>query len=107
VTPPLSPDPDTVRCPTCRASQPWSDSCRRCQSDLRLLRDFAGSYHLLRRSALLALRFGDARSAQVAARSCASLCPSGDALRLLAVCSLIEGDPDTALALARRLPNSD
>jgi hypothetical protein len=107
VTPPLPPDPDTVRCPTCRASQPWSDSCRRCQSDLRLLRDFAESYQRLRRSALRSLRSGDARSARLAARSCASLCPSIDALRLLAVCSLIEGDPDTALALAQRLPDQD
>lgn len=26
-----------LRCPACRAGQPWQDSCRRCQADLSLL----------------------------------------------------------------------
>ena len=107
MTPPLPPDPDTVRCPTCRASQPWSDSCRRCQSDLRLLRCFASSYHRLRRSSLQSIRSGDPRSARLAARACLDLCPSDDALRLLAVCSLLEGNPDTALSLARHPSHRD
>ena len=107
MTPPPPPDPDTVRCPTCRASQPWSDSCRRCQSDLRLLRAFAASYHRLRRSSLRSLRAGDPRAARVAARACMALSPSPDALRLLAVSSLLLGDPDTALALARRPRDPD
>lgn len=30
-----------VRCPTCHAEQEWSDVCRRCKCDLRLLRSMA------------------------------------------------------------------
>ncbi|MCO6453937.1 MAG: hypothetical protein J5I93_01370 [Pirellulaceae bacterium] len=26
-----------LRCPACRAAQPWQDCCRRCQADLSLL----------------------------------------------------------------------
>jgi hypothetical protein len=27
----------TLRCPVCRATQPWQDSCRRCRADLELV----------------------------------------------------------------------
>jgi hypothetical protein len=99
---PSPPDPDTVRCPTCRAVQPWSDSCRRCQSDLRMLREFASAYHRVRRSCLAHLRDGAPRAAWTDARACHALAPSDESLRLLAVVALLRGDPATAVALASR-----
>ena len=86
------PDPDSVRCPTCRASQAWSDTCRRCKSDLRLLRAFADSYHSGRRACLRLVLEGDARGARDAAARCHALAPSGESRRLLAVAALLEGD---------------
>ena len=99
---PDRPDPASVRCPTCGAVQPWSDSCRRCRSDLRLLGEFASAYDRLRRDCLRSLRLGDARAALESARSCAALCPSAESHRLLAVSALLLRDPETTLALARR-----
>ncbi|MEW4568916.1 hypothetical protein AB1L88_13710 [Tautonia sp. JC769] len=99
---PDRPDPASVRCPTCGAVQPWSDSCRRCRSDLRLLGAFASAYDRLRRDCLRSLRLGDARAALESARSCAALCPSAESHRMLAAASLLLGDPATAFDLARR-----
>lgn len=99
---PNRPDTDTVRCPTCGVVQPWSDSCRRCRSDLRLLGEFASAYDHYRRRCLRSLRLGDTRAALESARSCATLCPSAEADRLLAVASLRFGDPATALELVHR-----
>jgi hypothetical protein len=92
---------DTVRCPTCRASQPWSDSCRRCKSDLRLLREFAEGYERARLECLDHLRGGHPREARDAARRCFELSPDAQSRRLFALASLRLGDWEAAAALGR------
>ena len=101
------PDPEAVRCPTCRAAQPWSDACRRCGSDLRLLREFAEAYRRRRLACLRSLRSGDLRAAWRAARDGHALSASAESRRLKAVAALLLGDPATAVALARRSPRDD
>jgi hypothetical protein len=93
--------PQTVRCPTCRASQPWSDTCRRCRSDLRLLREFAEGYEHARLECLDHLRRGRLREARDAARRCLALSPDAGARRLLALVALQSGDWPAAASLAR------
>jgi hypothetical protein len=93
-----------VRCPTCRAEQEWSDTCRRCKSDLRLLRAFAAAYGQSRRACLAHLRQGQGRAAMVAARRCYALRPDTESRRLLALAALECGDWETAAALARTIP---
>jgi hypothetical protein len=105
------PDPETVRCPTCRASQPWSDVCRRCQSDLTLLHQAARSYHRHRRACLLHLRSGRPQAALLSAQRCLALYNGADSRRLGALCALFQEDWPTASRLALRLglscPNED
>lgn len=96
-------DPETVRCPTCRASQPWSDLCRRCKSNLGLLREFAREYERARLECLDRLRRGDHSAAETAARRCLELSPDPKARRLLALASLQAGDWATAAELGRML----
>src|SRR5512143_2836839 len=102
----VTPNPDdalpsnTVRCPTCRAVQEWSDTCRRCQSDLRLLRAAATSYLRDRRLALLRLRAGDPCGALGPTRRAHQLRPGPASARLLASCALLCGDWASAAALA-------
>jgi hypothetical protein len=97
------PDPTTVRCPTCRASQDWSETCRRCRSDLRLLREFAEGYHRARRDCLHHLQAGRHRAARAAALRCHALAPSAESLRLLAIASLWLHDWETAASAGRKL----
>ena len=97
---------DLVRCPTCRAVQEWSDACRRCRSDLRLLREFASAYRRDRRACLEALRSGRPGAAWPLARRCQALRGDAESLRLLAVVALCRGDWATAAALARRAPGA-
>jgi hypothetical protein len=94
--------PDTVRCPTCRAEQEWSDTCRRCKSDLRLLRALEGTYRQSRRACLEHLRQGNAHAALEAARTCYKIKPDAASRRLMAVAALHGGDWATAADLARR-----
>jgi hypothetical protein len=103
----LGPDPLTVRCPTCRAVQDWSDTCRRCKCDLRLLRQLAGSYHRHRRSCLKALFAGRIDAARVHALRCDHLVPGAASRRLLAVSALLADDWADALALARSAGATD
>ena len=101
MTPPEDvPNLHVVRCPTCRASQEWSDSCRRCRSDLRLLRDVAISFDRSRRTGLVHLRAGRWRAALPALRHAHELAPSETSLRLLAIAALLNGDFADAAALA-------
>ena len=100
--PPAPPDPAAVRCPTCRAEQPWSDTCRRCKCDLRLLRAAAASYQRARHASLLHLRAGHPRAARRAAEHGHELAASAESRRLLAVAALHSGDWAAAADLARR-----
>jgi hypothetical protein len=96
-------DPQNVRCPTCRADQEWSEQCRRCKCDLRLLRDVAEAYESSRRRCLFHLRDGSARAALQAARRCHALHPDAESRRLLALGALLCADWATAAAQARPL----
>lgn len=96
--PALSP---TMRCPTCRASQQWSDRCRRCGCDLELLQDVAATYRLARDRCLRALRDGRAAEATDQALRCHWLAPGPESHRLRALCALIRHDWLDAAALAR------
>lgn len=93
---------DPVRCPTCGAVQAWSDTCRRCRSDLRLLRAVHEAYQQTRLACLARLRTGEHRSALRLARRCHELSASSDSARLLAVCALLAGDWPSAASLGRR-----
>jgi hypothetical protein len=98
-----APGAANVRCPTCRAVQEWSDACRRCKCDLRLLRALAGAYHRARRACLRHLSDGHPDAAWRAAGRCRALSPSEESLRLMAVSALLRGDHAAAAALARSL----
>jgi hypothetical protein len=86
------PNPDSMRCPACRASQEWSDICRRCKCDLTLLRESADAYWQGRRAALHHLRDGQPLSALHWARYCESIAPSDETRRLVAVTALLSRD---------------
>lgn len=89
---------EEMKCPTCNARQAWSAECRRCKSDLRLLRGFAGLAQRLRKEALLELHAGRIQDARRAAEAWHRVDRSAAAARLLAVCHLLAGDPAPALA---------
>lgn len=62
-------DPDRCRCPTCGAVQPWQAQCRRCHTELGLLRQTVQEIDLLRRRVFAALEQGDrVRSERLAER---------------------------------------
>lgn len=95
----------TVFCPTCRARQEWTDQCRRCRSDLRLLRRVAEQCRLARAWALAALKKGRWREALAHARQAHALNPQPESQRLLAVCYLLADRPAEAVALAASDPD--
>ncbi len=92
---------EQMRCPTCRALQKWSDTCRRCRSDLRLLRELNDAYQQTRRACLARLRAGEFRAALRLAEQGHALSASANSTRLRAVCALLAGDWPTAASLAR------
>ena len=94
------PSPDSLRCPACRATQEWSDVCRRCKCDLTFLRESANAYWQARRAVFRHLRDGHPLRAHRMARYCASIAPSDESRRLAAVCALLSRDwPAVASAL--------
>lgn len=90
-----------VRCPTCHARQEWSDTCRRCKCDLRLLRSVVEAGREARRRCLLLLRAGRVTEALRQARRGDALCSDRRSARLLAVCYLLCGNWVKAAVLAR------
>jgi len=104
---PESAEPDrpaaVLRCPTCGARQGVSDACRRCKSDLRLLRTALDAYDWHRGSCLLDLDAGRLDAALRHARKCYELSPGPESNRLLAVCQLLRGDWSEAVEFARSL----
>jgi hypothetical protein len=92
-----------LRCPTCGAKQAWTDTCRRCRSDLRLLCEALAAYERHRRSSLRALNAGRLESARWHARRCQELRPGPESQRLLAVCQLLRGDWLDAVDLAHAI----
>ena len=89
---------DSLRCPTCRAEQPWSDTCRRCKCDLRLLRELVEEYAAKRRRCLVNLRENRLGAALEQAKQSFFLHAGADSRRLLATCELLNGNLKGALA---------
>ena len=92
---------ESLRCPTCKAKQEWSDTCRRCKCDLSLLHGVARARRESRRRCLWCLRTGQLSKALQHARRCHALGPDEPSSRLLAVCHLLAGDWLKAVAAAR------
>ena len=92
---------EELRCPTCGARQGWTDTCRRCKSDLRLVRAALEAYEGHRRASLAALGAGRLEAALHHARRSHELRPGPESQRLLAVCQLLRGDWPAALAEGR------
>jgi hypothetical protein len=92
---------ESLRCPTCNAAQAWSDECRRCKSDLRLLRRVVESRRSHREAALGALRDGQFTSALMHAQQAHDLYPDANSKRLLATCHLLAGNWLQAMLLAK------
>src|SRR3954451_21132732 len=92
---------ESIRCPTCGAKQGWTDTCRRCKSDLRLLHVALEAYERHRRSSLRDLDTGRLETALRHARRCHELRPGPESQRLLAVCQLLRGDWLDAIDLGR------
>lgn len=99
----MDPVPEMMRCPTCRAEQAWSDTCRRCRSDLRLLKALETEYREHRELCLSNFREGRKQAALEHAQACVRVRPDEAARQLLAVCSLISGDWPAALAAGEGL----
>ena len=91
-----------VRCPTCRALQEWSDDCRRCKSDLRLLREFMEAYQHSRRGFVQAIRANDPRAASRHASRCHALQPDTASRQMLAIAALLQGNFASAADLSRQ-----
>ena len=89
-----------VCCPTCKAKQEWSDTCRRCKCDLALLRSAAEASEQIRRRCLLRLRAGRTFDALHLARRLYGLSPDARSARLLAVCHLARRNWAAARAMA-------
>jgi hypothetical protein len=89
-----------MRCPVCRAAQPWSDACRRCKCDLGLLRSAMAALEHHRLQCLSNLRQARWPEALHHARQAHDLCPNEDTTRLLAVCHLLCEDWPSAIATA-------
>jgi hypothetical protein len=98
---------EKMHCPTCRAVQAWSDTCRRCKSDLQLLRQVAEEYTAVRRKCLFNLRHNRTDAALEQARQCFALSDDVDTRRLLTVCELLNGNWELARAHALQLLSPD
>jgi hypothetical protein len=91
---------ETMQCPSCRARQEWSDECRRCKSDLRLLRQLMEVRKRHRLDALRLFGCGEYQAAFAAASRADELWRGEDTRRLLASCHLLLGDFESAVELA-------
>lgn len=89
-----------LRCPTCGAEQEWSETCRRCRSDLSLLVSLADAWLGCYRQALSALRAGRLAQSLELARRCHQLAANRRSGRLLAVCHLLNRNWSAALRMA-------
>jgi len=92
---------ESLRCPTCNAAQAWSDECRRCKSDLSLLRRVIQSRQQFCEFALHAIREQRYFAALDAAQRAHELYPDTNSRRLLASCQMLTGNWLQAVRLAR------
>lgn len=88
--------PGEMRCPTCGASQPLSNLCRRCRCDLSLVRQVIEYRQRLRAACARQISRGQKSNALKTARQCFELSPDEHSTRLLAVAHLINGDFEAA-----------
>ena len=95
---------EIMQCPSCRAAQPWSDECRRCKSNLRLLRQLMQNRQRHRLDALRLFDQGQYQAALEAAARADELCSGEDTRRLLASCHLLLGDFESAVELVESRP---
>ena len=86
-----------VVCPTCNARQTWSDECRRCKTDLSLLRQVWQTAETEHRQCLRELSAGRPRQALRHAHRYAAYAGHAEASRLLRVCALLCEDWPNAL----------
>ena len=84
-------DRNEMRCPVCRADQPWSGTCRRCGADLSLLQAVARDGKRARQQALDALRAGNMALAWRWAQQAHTVHPDEASRRLLAAVRLATG----------------
>lgn len=98
---------NTVRCPTCRLTQEWSDTCRRCKSDLLLLREAAESAERTHVRCLKAIQAGHPREAFRLASHYHWLRPTAESRRLKALTAFLCGDWANAVAWAHDLAEDD
>jgi hypothetical protein len=89
-----------MRCPTCGAQQAWTDRCRRCKCDLRLLRAAVEAYEHNRELCLFYLDDDDPQSAFQHAQTCHQLRPNPETHQLLALCYFLADDWENALEQA-------
>jgi len=78
-----------MTCPTCNARQVWSDECRRCKTDLSLLRQVWLTAEHERRRCLCELADGQPLRALQHARAYSEYVGHEQAQRLLIVCHLL------------------
>ena len=96
---PLDQARDLMACPTCGARQPPADACRRCRSDLSMVRAARGQYEKTRRQCLALLANRRLKRAAEAARAAWAQSHDDDSLRLLATCYLMQGSFADAVQL--------
>ena len=94
------PSRQELRCPTCGAQQAWTDRCRRCKSDLRLLRAALEAYEHNRGLCLYYLDADDPQTAFEHAQGCHQLRPGPETHQLLALCYFLAEDWENALEQA-------
>lgn len=92
----------SIRCPTCRAEQEWSEECRRCKSSLVLLHDAHLASYITRRDCLKELQDGSPATAVELARKHIEIAGNAEAYKLLAVCLLHAGEWYEAMRIAQR-----
>ncbi len=93
--------PPKLRCPTCGARQDWSDTCRRCRCDLRLVHRALRAVNHHRRQCLEFLREDRYDQAWQAARQCCDLDDREENRQLLALVEFIRGNFPAAVRVAR------
>jgi len=71
------------RCPTCRKVQPWSDECRRCGTDLSLLRRLTEESARLQRVLLAAMTARDDSLAELTLQRLMQIAPTPQLDQLL------------------------
>ena len=87
-----------LACPTCGAAEQTGDACRRCRSDLRLLRRLEADRAAELRTLARALAAGQWSDALLAAQYVHTLRQDDLSFRLLGVCQLLSGQLETASA---------